>query len=116
MLDDCPQNDKNATLLFHCSKHILHCTQWVEWSSIFPYLIINKTGFKIKMPYSFKWVLISFLAAFTFDTNAQNNNTQMLSAIEQKILKDIEINLPATIQLLKESMNINSDTYNILDI
>ncbi len=67
----------------------------------------------MKMPHSFKWVLISFLAAFTFGANAQNNNMQMLSAIEQKILKDIETNMPATIQLLKESVNINSGTYNI---
>jgi glutamate carboxypeptidase len=39
-------------------------------------------------------------------------NTQTLSLIEQKMLKDIEANMTATIQLLKESVNINSGTYN----
>ena len=40
-------------------------------------------------------------------------NTQSLSKIEQQILNDIEANMASTIQLLRESVNINSGTFNI---
>ena len=52
------------------------------------------------------FLLISF---FIF---IKTSTAQTLNAIEQKILKDIESNMPATIKLLKESVNINSGTYN----
>ena len=38
---------------------------------------------------------------------------QPLSKTEQQILKNIEADYTATIQLLKESVNINSGTFNI---
>lgn len=38
---------------------------------------------------------------------------QALSATEQKILKDIDAVYPSALQLLKESVNINSGTFNI---
>jgi glutamate carboxypeptidase len=40
-------------------------------------------------------------------------NTQPLSKTEQQLLKNIEADYTATIQLLKESVNINSGTFNI---
>ena len=39
--------------------------------------------------------------------------TQPLSTHEQQILKNIDAGMPATMQLLKESVNINSGTFNI---
>lgn len=42
-----------------------------------------------------------------------NGDSQTLSSAEQQVLKNIEADMPATIQLLKESVNINSGTYNI---
>ena len=42
--------------------------------------------------------------------------TQPLSKTEQQIIKDIETDYAVTIQLLKESVNINSGTYNIAGI
>jgi glutamate carboxypeptidase len=42
-----------------------------------------------------------------------NGNSQTLNSAEQQVLKNIEADMPATIQLLKESVNINSGTYNI---
>ena len=51
----------------------------------------------------FAFALLSFL---------KTGNAQTLTAIEQKLLKDIESNMPATLKLLKESVNINSGTYN----
>jgi glutamate carboxypeptidase len=66
----------------------------------------------MKKIYFFKLLLVCLIAAFTSDVYAQEN-TQTLTAIEQKMLKDIEANMPSTIKLLKESVNINSGTYNI---
>lgn len=43
-------------------------------------------------------------------------NTQTLNKTEQKILAAIETDMPATLNLLKESVNINSGTYNIAGI
>jgi len=40
-------------------------------------------------------------------------NTQTLSKTEQQILRSIESDMSATMQLLKESVNINSGTFNI---
>ena len=40
-------------------------------------------------------------------------NTQALTTTEKQILKNIENDMPATMQLLKESVNINSGTFNI---
>lgn len=45
-----------------------------------------------------------------------NGHTQSLNNIEQQILKNIEADMPATIQLLKESVNINSGTFNIAGV
>jgi glutamate carboxypeptidase len=44
---------------------------------------------------------------FVFTSHAQE-----LTATEQKLLKEIEDAMPATLQLLKESVNINSGTFN----
>ena len=41
------------------------------------------------------------------------SNSQSLSKTEQQILKNIEADMPATMELLKESVNINSGTFNI---
>src|SRR5687767_12875539 len=41
------------------------------------------------------------------------SQSQTLSSIEQQILKNIETGMPATMNLLKESVNINSGTFNI---
>src|SRR5262245_14698524 len=41
------------------------------------------------------------------------SNGQTLSKTEQKILKDIDADMAATMQLLKESVDINSGTFNI---
>lgn len=43
-------------------------------------------------------------------------HTQQLSKIEQQILKSIDADMPVTIDLLKESVNINSGTYNITGV
>ena len=43
-------------------------------------------------------------------------NTQTLNKTEQKILAAIETDMPATLNLLKESVNINSGTYNIAGV
>ena len=57
--------------------------------------------------------LFSFFLFFFFVLQA---NTQTLSKTEQKILAAIETDMPATLNLLKESVNINSGTYNIAGI
>ena len=44
---------------------------------------------------------------------ASTSNAQLLSRTEQKILAGIDASMPATMQLLKESVNINSGTFNI---
>lgn len=43
-------------------------------------------------------------------------NSQTLNSAEQQILKNIEADMPSTIQLLKESVNINSGTFNIAGV
>ena len=40
-------------------------------------------------------------------------STQSLSKTEQQIIINITTDMPATLQLLKESVNINSGTFNI---
>src|SRR5687767_11660742 len=57
----------------------------------------------MKKPYC---IIIFLLIVF-------NANTQSLSNHEQQILKNIDAGMPATMQLLKESVNINSGTFNI---
>lgn len=44
---------------------------------------------------------------------ASTSNAQLLSRTEQKIVAGIDAAMPATMQLLKESVNINSGTFNI---
>lgn len=44
------------------------------------------------------------------------NNAQSLSTTEQQVLKNIDAEYAATLSLLKESVNINSGTYNIAGI
>jgi len=51
--------------------------------------------------------LVSYLAVF------YTSSTQTLSKTEQEILQSIERDMPATIELLKESVDINSGTFNI---
>ena len=41
------------------------------------------------------------------------SNAQTLSVTEQNFLKNIETDMPSTIELLKQTVNINSGTYNI---
>ena len=41
------------------------------------------------------------------------SNAQLLSKTEQKVLASIDAGMPATLQLLKASVNINSGTFNI---
>ena len=41
------------------------------------------------------------------------SNAQTLSVTEQNFLKNIETNMPSTIELLKQTVNINSGTYNV---
>jgi len=41
------------------------------------------------------------------------SNAQLLSKTEQKIVAGVDAAMPATLQLLKESVNINSGTFNI---
>jgi glutamate carboxypeptidase len=43
-------------------------------------------------------------------------NSQDLSRIEQQIVKNVEADMTATLQLLKESVNINSGTFNIAGV
>lgn len=43
---------------------------------------------------------------------AYTGNTQTISKTEQQILKHIDADMPATIDLLKASVNINSGTFN----
>ena len=50
--------------------------------------------------------LVLFALAYTVPA-------QTLSKTEQQIISSIDANMPATIQLLKESVDINSGTYNI---
>lgn len=52
------------------------------------------------------------LVLFFFLFFVKNTYSQTLTPIEQKVLQDIEANMSATMQLLKESVNINSGTYN----
>ena len=55
-----------------------------------------------------------FVAALIVIT--QKSQSQNLSAPEQQIIKNIEAGMPATMNLLKESVNINSGTFNIKGI
>lgn len=43
---------------------------------------------------------------------AETANAQILSKTEQQIVKNIDADMPATIALLKVSVNINSGTFN----
>lgn len=52
---------------------------------------------------------ILFASIFFFHTSA---HAQQLSKIEKQIIAAIDAEMPATIQLLKESVNINSGTFN----
>ena len=54
--------------------------------------------------------LVSF---FTLSLIMVSSYAQTLSPTEQQIIKNIEADMPATLKLLKESVNINSGTYNV---
>jgi glutamate carboxypeptidase len=54
--------------------------------------------------------LVSAITLFAIVFTA---HTQTLSKTEQRILQDIEAGMPATLRLLKESVDINSGTYNL---
>ena len=43
-------------------------------------------------------------------------HTQILSKTEQQVLSDIDAAMPATLELLKQSVNINSGTFNIAGV
>jgi len=55
-------------------------------------------------------LLLSSLLFFSVVFNA---NSQLLSATEQQLIKNIEADWSFTMRLLKESVNINSGTYNM---
>jgi glutamate carboxypeptidase len=55
------------------------------------------------------WLAANLFIGFTA-------HSQPLSKTEQQILKSIDADLPVTIDLLKESVNINSGTYNITGV
>ncbi|MEO7393948.1 MAG: M20/M25/M40 family metallo-hydrolase [Chitinophagaceae bacterium] len=57
--------------------------------------------------------LFSFLFLFFF---IQQAYTQTLNKTEQKIIATVETDMAATLNLLKESVNINSGTYNIIGV
>lgn len=57
--------------------------------------------------------LFSFFFLFFF---IQQAHTQTLNKTEQKIIATIETDMAATLNLLKESVNINSGTYNIIGV
>jgi glutamate carboxypeptidase len=54
-----------------------------------------------------------YLGGFILLLIAIASNSQSLSKNEQKIVSNIEADMPATLALLKESVNINSGTFNI---
>jgi glutamate carboxypeptidase len=54
-----------------------------------------------------------YLCGFFFLLIAAVSRTQSLSKNEQQIINSIDEDMPATLQLLKESVNINSGTFNI---
>ncbi|MCY7311541.1 MAG: M20/M25/M40 family metallo-hydrolase [Chitinophagaceae bacterium] len=54
----------------------------------------------------------NWVSAFLLFTIALTANTQALTKTEQQILRHIETDYAASLQLLKESVNINSGTYN----
>ncbi|OYU92911.1 MAG: peptidase M20 [Bacteroidetes bacterium B1(2017)] len=57
--------------------------------------------------------LVLFLAQLSL---VFTSYAQTLSLIEQQLLKSIDADMPSTIQLLKESVNINSGTFNIVGV
>jgi len=57
--------------------------------------------------------LVSLISLFAIVFIA---HTQSLSKIEQQIIKNIEADYASTLQLLKESVNINSGTFNITGV
>lgn len=56
------------------------------------------------------------LSAFTLFTIAVTAHTQPLTKTEQQILQHIDADYAGNIQLLKESVNINSGTYNLIGV
>ena len=63
-----------------------------------------------------KCILFSILVLTSFQLSAQNVNkdtSNILNKEEQAILAYIDANMPRAIELLKESVNINSGTLNI---
>ncbi|MES1220183.1 MAG: M20/M25/M40 family metallo-hydrolase, partial [Bacteroidota bacterium] len=56
------------------------------------------------------------LLLFFITTIFVNATAQTLSKTEKKIVTDIDAGVPAAIQLLKESVNINSGTFNIAGV
>ena len=53
------------------------------------------------------------LFGFFFLLITTASHAQSLSKNEQQIVSSIDADMPATLQLLKESVNINSGTFNI---
>jgi len=54
-----------------------------------------------------------YFTLMTFLVAVISINAQSLSKTEQQILSAIDVEMPATLELLKESVNINSGTFNI---
>src|SRR5688572_25330121 len=57
--------------------------------------------------------LVKLLLLSAFFIIAFSAHSQSLSKKEKKILKNVEMGMNATIDLLKESVNINSGTFNV---
>ena len=68
---------------------------------------------QIKLSFSSKKIMMKKLFCFSFFLGmALITSSQSLSKTEQQVIKNITANMPATMQLLKESVNINSGTFN----
>jgi glutamate carboxypeptidase len=67
-----------------------------------------------KLPFITKTILMKHIFLFgCIILTLTNTHAQPLSKPEQKIVANIDATMPATIELLKESVNINSGTFNI---
>ncbi len=68
------------------------------------------------LPFFTKESMKKFLCAIISCTSIFHLQSQTLSKTEQQIVGDIEETMSATMQLLKESVNINSGTLNIMGV
>ena len=68
----------------------------------------------MRLPFYLKTIATSFIACLFFsNAMAQDAPTKGLTKQEQQVLAWIDAHMPQAIELLKESVNINSGTLNI---